>query len=220
MNLQNTQIKEDPVNIIFQILQNIETPLLSLIMETNKMNGLKLSNSIESSSKEIIFSSSLEIKQMVDQVLEHIKSNQTPVLESEPLIFHIYQSNEQVQSICKNGIDPTRVSKQDITWLLDLEKEVGKNLERKQINLEELSYDLAVSKRQLNRKVQNLLNLTPNKYIRVLKLHRAKQLLDDYQYNTISEVSYAVGYYDTHYFSKLFHQQYGVTPKELLDAKR
>ena len=59
-----------------------------------------------------------------------------------------------------------------------------------------------------------------HKYIRILRLHKAKQYIDDYLYDTISQISYAVGYYDTHYFSKLFRQQYNMSPKELLNARR
>ena len=79
---------------------------------------------------------------------------------------------------------------------------------------------MAVSERQLHRKIKNLLHLTPNKYIRVLRLYKAKQCIDDYLYDTISQISYAVGYYDTHYFSKIFKQQYNMSPKELLNARR
>ncbi len=216
MNLNNQQLETNPLNLIFRIVQDIEAPLSSLIEESNKINAFKFSGNGDSDSKEIIFSNSLEIKDLIDQVLEHIKSNQS----DQPVIFDIFQSNECVRSMCVDKIDPDKISKQDIAWLVELEKEVYKNIDRWEIHLSDLSYNLAVSKRQLNRKIQSLLHLTPNKYIRILKLHRAKQLIDDFRYDTISQVSYAVGYNDTHYFSKLFSNQYKVSPKELLDSKR
>lgn len=216
MNLNNQKLERNPLNLIFQIVQNIEGPLSSLIEESNRINTIQLSEIGDADSKEIIFSNSLEIKELIDQVLVEIKSNQ----EEIPMIFDIYLSNEWVQSMCQFDIDPEKISKQDIAWLLALEKEVYKNVDRREIHLSDLSYNLAVSKRQLNRKIHNLLHMTPNKYIRVLKLHKAKQLIDEFQYDTISQVSYAVGYYDTHYFSKLFSLQYNISPKELLDLKR
>ena len=42
---------------------------------------------------------------------------------------------------------------------------------------------------------------------------KAKELLRDIQYS-IADVSYAVGYQDKRYFSKLFRELVGVTPKE------
>ena len=75
---------------------------------------------------------------------------------------------------------------------------------------------MAVSERQLHRKIGGLVFLTPNKYVRVLRLHKAKQMIDNYFYNSISQIAYAVGYSDTHYFSKIFYDQYKVMPQELL----
>lgn len=216
MNMNSPELKTNPLDLIFRIVQNIEAPLSSLIEESNKINTFQRSEITSTDSKDIIFTNSLEIKELIDQVLTHIKSNQEP----EPLIFEIYRNNQSVQDLCNGIIDPGKISKQDVAWLIDLENEVYKNVDKWAIHLSDLSYSLAVSKRKLYRKVQGLLHLTPNKYIRVLKLHKAKQLIDEFRYDTISQVSYAVGYYDTHYFSKLFSCQYDISPKELLDSKR
>lgn len=217
MELRNRDRELNPLNTVFQMVQNMESHLVVLIEETYKI-GISYTEGNENSSKDIIFNNSKEIKQLVDEVLEHIRLNQK--LEKVPLIYRIYESNDRVKAMCNGKIDPAKISKQDVAWLVALENEVYKNIAHKEIHLADLSYNLAVSKRQLNRKVQGLLNITPNKYIRVLKMYRAKQLIDEYRYDMLSEVSYAVGYTDTHYFSKLFLQQYGATPKDLLDAKK
>ena len=216
MSVNHRELQNNPLNQVFQFIQSIERPLTSLIEESHKINSFELSKIGEDDSKEIIFSNSLEIKELVDQVLNHIKSSQ----EELPIIFELYRTNEQIQSACKEAINPTKISKQDIAWLIALEKEVLKNIDRWEIRLSDLSYNLSVSKRQLNRKIQNLLHLTPNKYIRILKLDKAKQLIDEFRYDTISQVAYAVGYHDTHYFSKLFFNQYHISPRELLNSKR
>ena len=75
---------------------------------------------------------------------------------------------------------------------------------------------MSVSERQLYRKITNLIYLTPNKYIRVLRLHKAKQIIENYIQHSISQIAYAVGYNDVHYFSKLFLEQYEITPRELI----
>lgn len=216
MSMNSPQVKSNPLEMIFQIMQNIEAPLSTLIEASNRINTFQRTEVGNPDSNDIIFSNSLEIKELIDQVLTHIKSNK----EQEPVIFDIYRTNQKVRALCQDEINPDKISKQDIAWLIDLENEVYKNVDKWAIQLSDLAFSLAVSKRQLYRKVQNLLHMTPNKYIRVLKLHMAKQHIDDFRYDTISQVSYAVGYYDTHYFSKLFVGQYDITPKELLDAKR
>lgn len=216
MNLNYRELQNNPLDQVFQIIQNIERPLTSLIEESHKINSFELNRPGQDDSKEIIFSNTQEIKELVDQVLQHIRSSK----EESPIIFDLYQTNDQIRSACRETINPNKISKQDIAWLIALEKEVLKNIDRWEIRLSDLSYNLSVSKRQLNRKIQNMLHLTPNKYIRILKLDRAKQLIDEFRYDTISQVAYAVGYHDTHYFSKLFFNQYHISPKELLNSKR
>ena len=215
MNLENQKLDWGSSNVLLQIVKNIEAPLASII-EANNNNSLKLSYTgiSKNKSNNIIFSNSEEIKKLLDEVIEMTK--EIDKTKEEPIIFKIYNSNERVQSMCKEKINPKIISKQDASWLLKIEDEVYKNIDHKDLNLCDLSYNLSVSERQLHRKIKNLLHLTPNKYIRILRLYKAKQYIDSYLYDTISQISYAVGYYDTYYFSKLFRQQYGLSPKELL----
>lgn len=216
MNLENTS-NLSLSNVLMQLVNEIKIPLDSIIQANNKI--LKTNaDQFQDDTSEIIFSSSQEITSLIEEVLK--LANEKEIIEKTPLIYRIYNSNEKVQSICKREINLNKISKQDTIWLLDLETEVYKNIKHKDLNLYDLSYKMAVSERQLHRKIKNLLHITPNKYIRILRLHKAKQLIDDYVYDTISQISYAVGYHDTHYFSKLFNEQYGIFPKELLKERR
>ncbi|QVY64621.1 helix-turn-helix transcriptional regulator [Polaribacter sp. Q13] len=216
MNLENQNINWNSSDILLQIVKNIEAPLASII-EANKHNSLKISYNglLKEKPTNIIFSNSQEIKRLIDEVVKIAQASNTA--KEEPVIFKIYHANNRVQLMCSKEIDPKKISKQDASWLLKLENEVYKNIDQKDLNLYDLSYSLSVSERQLYRKIKNLVHLTPNKYIRVLRLYKAKQFIDNYLYDTVSQISFAVGYYDTHYFSKLFNQQHGVSPKELLN---
>lgn len=223
MNLDRDRedIYDSSSDVLIQLIKNIETPLASII-EANKkystLNTINALNSLVVKPNEVILSNSQEIANLIEKAVKLASGNK--VVERIPLIYKIYHSNEQVKSMCNDKIIPQKISKQDTSWLLNLEDEVYKNINHKDLNLYDLSYKLAVSERQLYRKIKNLLHLTPNKYIRVLRLHKAKQCIDDYLYDTISQISYTVGYYDTYYFSKLFKLQYNVSPKELLNARR
>ena len=221
MNLERKNIDYGSSDVLLQLIKNIETPLASIIEANKKFSKINTNNAlnlVDTKPNEIILSSSKEIANLIEEVVK--LSSGDRVIERVPLIYKIYHSNECVKSMCKNEINPKRISKQDKLWLMNLEDEVNKNIAHKDLNLYDLSYKMAVSERQLHRKIKNLIHLTPNKYIRVLRLHKAKQCIDDYLYDTISQISYAVGYYDTHYFSKLFKQQYDMYPKELLNARR
>lgn len=216
MNLDNQNIDWSSSDILRQIIKNIEAPLSSIIEASNDPSSLTKTLLKENSSN-IIFSNSQEIKLLIDEVVKKLNGGKPP--EDIPVIFKIYHSNERVQSMCKAEIKPNNISQQDTLLLKNIETEVYKKIDHKDLNLYDLSYKMAISERQLHRKIKGLLHLTPNKYIRVLRLYKAKQFIDDYLYDTISQISYAVGYYDTHYFSKLFSKQYGMYPKELLNSR-
>ncbi len=218
MNLDNINtIDWSSSDVLMRLVKDIKTPLTTII-QANEKSSKSSVNSINNNTSDIIFSSSQEIASLIEEVLKLASGEK--VIEKVPLIYEIYHSNERVKSMCKNEINPDKISKQDSLWLMEMENEVYKNIKHKDLNLYDLSYKMAVSERQLHRKIKSLIHLTPNKYIRVLRLHKAKQCIDDYVYDTISQISYAVGYYDTHYFSKLFKEQYNMYPKELLKARR
>ncbi|WP_272149801.1 helix-turn-helix domain-containing protein [Tenacibaculum aiptasiae] len=207
-------------DVLIDLIKEIKIPLKSIIEANKKLTTIDVitNKQPERTTNDIIFNSSKEIASLIDEVVKLAKEGKPK--EKFPLIYQIYHGNERVQFMCKKEINPNKISQQDTSWLLEMENEVYKNIKHKDLNLYDLSYKMAVSERQLYRKIKGLLHLTPNKYIRILRLHKAKQFIDDYVYDSISQISYAVGYYDTHYFSKLFRQQYGIFPKKLLNERR
>lgn len=217
MNLENLNNVNSP-DVLIQLIEQIKTPLESIIEANRRLTITNDRQQNTTTTEDIIFNSSKEIASLVDEVVK--LANGGKAVEKAPLIYQIYYGNERVQSMCAKEINPNKISQQDNTWLMEMENEIYKNIKHKDLNLYDLSYKMAVSERQLHRKIKSLLHLTPNKYIRILRLHKAKQFIDDFVYDTISQISYAVGYYDTHYFSKLFSQQYGMSPKELLKERR
>ena len=207
----NTTIDWSNPNVLYQIMNDIKNPI-EKIMETSKRNMEK-----GGFQDEVIFSSSKQIKDVIEQILEEIQSKSVNLtVKQAPEIFFIYQSNKNVQKMCTNELVPEKITKTDQDWLLNLEKEIYSSFTQNDINIYDLSYKMAVSERQLYRKITNLIYLTPNKYIRVLRLHKAKQIIENYIQHSISQIAYAVGYNDVHYFSKLFLEQYEITPRELI----
>ena len=79
--------------------------------------------------------------------------------------------------------------------------------------VDQLAAEVGLSARQLLRRVKETAGVTPDGYIRMLRLERAAQLLAQ-QAGTVSEVAYAVGFKQPQYFSKLFRQVFGVPPSE------
>ncbi|MES2829817.1 MAG: PAS domain S-box protein [Bacteroidota bacterium] len=104
----------------------------------------------------------------------------------------------------------------DQLWLNTFEEIVRKHTGKKKLNLVSISSDLALSERQLFRRVNQILGITPNKLVRVIRLQLAWEAIASGKYRTIKEISNIAGYNSRSHFSKLFKEVYGFNVSELL----
>lgn len=79
--------------------------------------------------------------------------------------------------------------------------------------VEQLCKLLFMSHSQLHRKLDALTGCSPNKFIRIIRLNKAKELLKNPD-NSIGTIALDCGYNDPGYFSRVFKQENGVTPQE------
>ena len=75
---------------------------------------------------------------------------------------------------------------------------------------------VALSRRQLTRRLKDAVGQAPAAFLRERRIERAKELLAD-DPETIAEVAYAVGFRSPSSFSKTFRDETGRTPSEYLD---
>lgn len=81
------------------------------------------------------------------------------------------------------------------------------------VNIENYAKSLHISPCWFNRKFKQVTKLTPLQYILSLRLNNAKILLETKDYN-VTETSYAVGFNNPLYFSRLFTKHVGISPTE------
>ena len=74
---------------------------------------------------------------------------------------------------------------------------------------------LGVSSSKLYRKIKELTDLSPNEFVRTVRLKKSAKLLKTKKYN-VSEVTDLVGFNDPLYFSRCFKRQFGFPPSKLL----
>ena len=79
--------------------------------------------------------------------------------------------------------------------------------------VEQLCKSVFMSHSQLHRKLDALTGCSPNKFIRMIRLSKAKELLKDPS-NSIASVAMDCGYNDPGYFARIFKQEHDVTPQE------
>ena len=75
----------------------------------------------------------------------------------------------------------------------------------------ELMRELRMSRTQIYRKVKVLTGKSPTVFIRSIRLHHGKKLLEQSEMN-VSEIAYETGFRSPSYFSKLFLEEFGTTP--------
>ena len=71
-----------------------------------------------------------------------------------------------------------------------------------------------MSRSQLHRKLKALSGKSASRYIRSVRLARAKTMIID-QKGNISEIAYSVGFSSPAYFTKCFKDEYGYPPSDL-----
>lgn len=90
---------------------------------------------------------------------------------------------------------------------------VEANLSNAEFTIEQLCKQVFMSHSQLHRKLDALTGCSPNKFIRMIRLDKAREMLKD-PANTIATIAYECGYNDPGYFARVFKQEYGETPQE------
>ena len=153
----------------------------------------------------------------------------TPI-ESEQLVFAIaknitprkkLEEQQRIAGILTNSdlqkrTIETDYSEADQAWLSEFELLVRQYASGFGLNLNMLSNELAISERQLFRRIKMIMGITPNQYIRVIRLQLAKEAIKSGKFRTVAEISYAVGFETPGYFSKIFKEIYAIDVKELL----
>lgn len=101
----------------------------------------------------------------------------------------------------------------DDSFLQKAKDVVEVNLADGMFTVEKMADDMNLSHTQLLRKLKALTGISPNDFIKDIRLKRAADMIT-HRVNSLSRIGYAVGFTDQSYFTKCFKKQYGVTPTE------
>lgn len=82
------------------------------------------------------------------------------------------------------------------------------------VTLPELAYLSGRSLSSFKRDFQNIYNMPPAQWIREHRLRKAKEILQNTKLS-VSEVCYSLGFENPTHFSRIFKEQYGVSPSDI-----
>ncbi|MEM8525593.1 MAG: hybrid sensor histidine kinase/response regulator transcription factor [Bacteroidota bacterium] len=139
----------------------------------------------------------------------------------EQLIHIRRQLQEKYQAytpitLAKRSASSTNLEEQ---FLQKLYKVIEEHFENPDFGVEELAKESQLSRIQLYRKLKAISNQTPSQFIRQFRLHQAKELLLNPEFN-ISEVAYQVGFNDPAYFTRVFNKAFGQSPNAYRNQRK
>lgn len=109
---------------------------------------------------------------------------------------------------------PVEVPSREQAFLQQAKEVIETYLGDEHFTVEQLSDALALDRTQLFRKLRALTGQNPSRFIRTIRLRRARQLLEA-RAGTAAEIGFMVGFSSPSYFSKCFKEEFGMTPGEV-----
>ena len=186
-----------------------------------EMDGYELCShikeNVDSSNIPVVF---LTAKNDLDSKLKALKCGGEAYIEKP---FSIKYFRQQIMSLLDNRqherkaflkkpfftIDSMKLNKADEEFM---NKIVTDNIADENFSVEAMAEAFCMSRSSLLRRIKTLFNLSPVELIRLIKLKKAAELIQEGKYR-IGDVCFMVGINSSSYFSKLFFKQFGVTPK-------
>lgn len=90
---------------------------------------------------------------------------------------------------------------------------IERNISNQEYTIDQMAADVALSRSNLYRRMQAMLGITPNDFLRNVRLKHAAKLLTETEM-PVSKISLAVGFNSPRYFSQYFRKMFGMTPSE------
>ena len=135
----------------------------------------------------------------------------------------IIEQRKKLQDVFKRQqkLEPTEIDIKSVDdgFLDKLMVIVEENMSNSDLSAKMLSELSGLSHSNLYRKLKTLVGQSINEFIRSVRLKRAAQLLKQGSLN-VSEVMYEVGFSHHSYFTRVFKETFGMTPKEYSKDKK
>lgn len=111
------------------------------------------------------------------------------------------------------GEGEERLAGSDEDLLNRFVKHIGDNMSDINLSIDDIASDMCMSRSNLFRKIKQITGMGPNEYMRLARLKRAAELLQERRHS-IADICMLVGFNSPSYFSSCFKKQYGCLPKD------
>lgn len=129
------------------------------------------------------------------------------ILQARENLKEIYGKRFSLETL---GVEATSIDERFMQKLYEI---LEKNISNPELNLDDFSRDVGMSRANLYRKIKAITNLSPNEFIRNFRLNMGAKMLKEARL-PVSDVYVAVGFNSHAYFSNCFKTYFGVSPTE------
>ena len=126
-----------------------------------------------------------------------------------------FNLKQQFSGEVESDVTALAHSQIDVELISRLTELIKENISNPDLSSTFLCEQLAMSSSKLYRKIKQLTDLSPNEFIRTVRLKKSAILLKTKNHN-VSEVATMVGFNDPLYFSRVFKKQFGYSPSKLI----
>jgi AraC-like DNA-binding protein len=192
---------DDPYLSIVDLVQPIRTSRTQLYVRIKKITGLTLNQYI--------------------QKLKLEKANQLIMLNTYDSIHQIVSLTgfKKLEDLEKLYFETFKISPSMVfekLWGNRLKSIILVKISNPNYTVEDLVHDMSINRKSLYRRIKRVTGFSPGRYIRKLRLEKAKELIEHGNINTIKEVAQSVGFQRTDYFSNLYEEYYNYRPLDYL----
>lgn len=107
-----------------------------------------------------------------------------------------------------------RLSSEDEMFMNKITGFIEKNISDSDISINDMAAAMAVSRSGLNRKMRQLLGVTPADFLKEARMNKAVKMLKETG-APVADIAYACGFSDPKYFAKCVKASTGKTPREI-----
>ena len=143
--------------------------------------------------------------------------------ENEEKINQLFELREQANHRFVSSVKvetsnmPNDIERENI--ISRMMKSIAQNMDNMDYTVDTMASDIGMSRASLYKKTQHLLGITPNEYLRNVRLKHAAKLLAETNL-PINQISLMVGFQTSRYFSLLFKEMFGVKPTEYREGHK
>ena len=140
-----------------------------------------------------------------------------PVTEA-PIVAAVSEESVDESNTAQPTVDTApkagesvELNKEDERFCRKLERIVNARMRNPNLNIDVIASQFGMGRTNFYRKVRELMDMSPNDYLRKCRMERAAELLQSTEMN-VTDVCAQVGMPDAQYFSRVFKAYFGMPP--------